>query len=110
MVATAQKGYRGLERPTPQMRRKPRILLRSRALETRLRRLMAAASVAALAAFVLPAATGAGPSAADLRRQQGELAASSRSAVLELYALEGELATARTRLASVRARAEAVER
>lgn len=92
------------------MRRKPRILLRSRALETRLRRLMAAASVAALAAFVLPAATGAGPSAADLRRQQGELAASSRSALLELYALEGELATARTRLASVRARAEAVER
>jgi 3D (Asp-Asp-Asp) domain-containing protein/peptidoglycan hydrolase CwlO-like protein len=79
-------------------------------LQARVRRLLAAALVAVLAAFVLPAATGAGPSAADLRRQQGELAASSRSALLELYALEGELANARSRLASVRAQAKAVER
>jgi peptidoglycan DL-endopeptidase CwlO len=79
-------------------------------LQARLRRLSAAALVAALAAFVLPAATGAGPSAAELRRQQGELAASSRTALLELYALEGELANARARLSSVRARAEALER
>jgi 3D (Asp-Asp-Asp) domain-containing protein/septal ring factor EnvC (AmiA/AmiB activator) len=71
---------------------------------------LAAALVAATAAFVLPAATGAGPSAADLRRQQDELAATSRSALLELYALEGELARAQERLAAVRARAEAVER
>ena len=71
---------------------------------------MAAASVAALAAFVLPAATGAGPGAAELRRTQDELATSSRSALLELYALERELADARSALAAVRARAEAVER
>lgn len=79
-------------------------------MQARLRRLLAAASVAALAAFVLPAATGAGPSATDLRRAQDELAASSRSALLELYALERELADARTGLAAVQARAESVER
>jgi 3D (Asp-Asp-Asp) domain-containing protein/peptidoglycan hydrolase CwlO-like protein len=92
------------------MRTKSSNLLRSPAVQARLSRLLAAALVAALAAFILPAATGAGPSASELKREQGELAASSRSALLELYALEGELATARARLASVRARAEAVER
>ena len=79
-------------------------------MQARLRRLLAVALVAALAAFILPAATGAGPSASDLRREQGELAANSRSALLELYALEGELASARARLASVRGRVQAVER
>jgi 3D (Asp-Asp-Asp) domain-containing protein len=79
-------------------------------VQARLSRLLAAALVAALAAFILPAATGAGPSASELKREQGVLAASSRSALLELYALEGELASARARLATVRARAQAVER
>jgi 3D (Asp-Asp-Asp) domain-containing protein len=73
-------------------------------------RFVTASLAAGLLAALLPAATAAEPSAAELRRQQEALAASSRSALLELYALEGALAQARTRLASVQARADAVER
>jgi 3D (Asp-Asp-Asp) domain-containing protein len=73
-------------------------------------RFVTASLAAGLLAALVPAATGADPSAAELRRQQEALAASSRSALLELYALEGALAQARTRLASVQARADAVAR
>jgi 3D (Asp-Asp-Asp) domain-containing protein len=73
-------------------------------------RFVTASLSAGLLAVLLPAASEADPSAAELRRQQAALAASSRSALLELYALEGALAQARTRLASVRAREDAVER
>jgi hypothetical protein len=71
-------------------------------------RFVTASLSAGLLAVLLPAASEADPSAAELRRQQAALAASSRSALLELYALEGALAQARTRLASVRAREVAV--
>jgi 3D (Asp-Asp-Asp) domain-containing protein len=69
-----------------------------------------AATVLAAAAAV-PASGGAqSENAAELRRADAALAARSRSAVLELYALDSRLAAARARLAALRARADAVVR
>jgi 3D (Asp-Asp-Asp) domain-containing protein/peptidoglycan hydrolase CwlO-like protein len=62
-------------------------------------------------AAVIPASGGAQASrAVELRGSEASLAARSRSAVLELYALDSRLVAARTRLAALRSRAAAVER
>ncbi len=60
-------------------------------------------SVAAFLVVVLPAAGQSNPidSAATLRLQNVQLAAKSRSALLDLYSLDSQLAAARSRLASV---------
>jgi 3D (Asp-Asp-Asp) domain-containing protein len=70
--------------------------------------------VVALAGLALsslvPGASGAGPTerADALRRQQATLSDRSHSALLGLYSLDARLAQARTRLASLQARAAAV--
>jgi 3D (Asp-Asp-Asp) domain-containing protein len=58
----------------------------------------------------LPGAEGAGPGtrAGGLRQQQSGLAARSHSALLSLYALDARLAQARSELARLRARADAL--
>lgn len=64
-----------------------------------------------IGAAMIPASGGAQSSrAAELRRSDAALAERSRSAVLELYALDTRLASARGRLADLRSRAAAVER
>jgi 3D (Asp-Asp-Asp) domain-containing protein len=79
-----------------------------------LRRLAAplAVATAVVVAAAIPAAGGAGgPAGTDeLQRESSALAAESRSALLELYALESKLGGARARLSSLRERAGHVER
>jgi peptidoglycan DL-endopeptidase CwlO len=74
----------------------------------------ALALVAVCAFFVAALPAGAGAGATDqadaLRGQQSSLAGRSRAAVLSLYSLDTELARSRAALASLRARAAAVER
>lgn len=89
-------------------------LLGSRAVHGPTRRLavtLAVAAVAAVGVSVLPAA-GAQPSrrAAELRRTDATLAARSRSAVLELYALQSQVGRAEAQVAAVRVRADDVAR
>jgi peptidoglycan DL-endopeptidase CwlO len=71
-----------------------------------------AVATALVAATAIPAAGGAGsPADADeLRRESSALAVESRSALLELYALESKLAGARAQLSSLLGRASEVER
>jgi cystine transport system substrate-binding protein len=62
------------------------------------------------ATAVIPASGGADSGqVAELRQASAELESKSRSAVLELYALDSRLSAARSRLAALRARAEVVE-
>ena len=62
-----------------------------------------AASAAALATLSLVLAGGAGAQdATDLRERNADLAARSRSAILELYALDSRLSAARARVKAVR--------
>jgi 3D (Asp-Asp-Asp) domain-containing protein len=82
-------------------------------VHARLRRLaaLAAAAGVAVSATAIPAASGAespGP-AADLRRHQTELERQSASALLELYALESQLAAARTAAAEATQRQQELE-
>lgn len=59
---------------------------------------------------VIPAAGGADSGReTELRQAESALETQSRSAVLELYALESRLGAARARLASLRARSDAIE-
>jgi cystine transport system substrate-binding protein len=85
-----------------------------RAVHGRNRRLAAAFVVAAVAAVgvsVLPAAGAEARDRADeLRQADGALAERSRAAVLELYALESQVASARESAAAARARVDAVSR
>jgi 3D (Asp-Asp-Asp) domain-containing protein len=77
---------------------------------------LAAVLAGVLVAAALPVAGGADPSssfserASDLRAQNSTLAARSSSAVLGLYALDSQLATARIELAAARRRSEALAR
>jgi 3D (Asp-Asp-Asp) domain-containing protein len=71
---------------------------------------LAACGALVVAALPSGAGAGAGTSASVLRGQQRSLAARSRAAVLGLYSLDTRLTRARAELASLRARAEAVER
>ena len=57
---------------------------------------------------LVPVAGGAGPSASDLKQQSVQLSARSHAAVLELYALDSQLAGARVRLESARSQAARV--
>jgi 3D (Asp-Asp-Asp) domain-containing protein len=97
-----------------EVRTKSFALLVSRAVHGPIRRLAAILTVAAVAAVGVSAlpASGAEPSgrAAELRRADDVLAARSRSAVLELYALQSQVRAAEGRAAEVRARADAVAR
>ena len=69
----------------------------------------ALATALLVAATAIPAASGAGGNRVDeLRSVNAQLESRSRSALLELYALESRLARARAELAAVRARADAV--
>ena len=69
-------------------------------------------AAAVVCAFAFPAMPGAGgPNRAEeLRREGAELTAKSRSAVLELYAIDSRLARARTTVTSLRTRTAAIER
>jgi len=97
-----------------QVRTKSSTLLGSRAVHGPTRRLAAILTVAAVAAVGVSAlpASGAESSsrAAELRHADDALAARSRSAVLELYALQSQVRAAEGRAAEVRARADAVAR
>jgi 3D (Asp-Asp-Asp) domain-containing protein/peptidoglycan hydrolase CwlO-like protein len=66
---------------------------------------------ALLLGVFLPGAEGAGPKggAASLRQQQAGLASSSEAALLSLYALDSRLARARSELAGLRSRAQALK-
>jgi 3D (Asp-Asp-Asp) domain-containing protein len=71
-----------------------------------------AVCLGAIAIFALPAAGGGASPAnpvAELRRQADSLQARERAATLDLYALESQLARARSALVSLRARSEAAE-
>jgi 3D (Asp-Asp-Asp) domain-containing protein/peptidoglycan hydrolase CwlO-like protein len=61
--------------------------------------------VAALAIIAVPVASGAGssPPTSSLQEQDAALAAKSRAAVLSLYSLDQQLATAQSRLSALRA-------
>ncbi len=80
------------------------------------RALVLTASVAFLAGLLLPASGGAGSGSqlrqrADrLRGENSTLATRSRSAVVELYALESRLSAAQARVASLRTQSLAVQR
>ncbi len=65
---------------------------------------------AAAAVLAAPAVSGAGPAppASSLHAQDAALAAKKRSAVLGLYALDAQLAAARTRLAALQAQLHAL--
>jgi len=70
-----------------------------------------ASAFAALGLAFVAAASAAGPGTSDrqradsLKRQEGSLASQTRSAVLDLYALDSRLGTAQTRLASLQTQA-----
>jgi 3D (Asp-Asp-Asp) domain-containing protein len=68
------------------------------------------AAAAVLTAAVVLAPTAAGDPAQVLRQRDAALAAKSRAAVLSLYAIESQLARARTRLDAIRGRADALRR
>jgi 3D (Asp-Asp-Asp) domain-containing protein len=70
-----------------------------------------ALGAALLLGVFLPGAEGAGPKkgAASLRQQQTGLAARSRTALLNLYALDSRLARARNELAGLRGRAQGLK-
>jgi 3D (Asp-Asp-Asp) domain-containing protein len=93
---------------------KRRTLLRSAAVDAPLRRvasILFVAAVALTAAAVLPAAGGSQTDpAAALRRDDAALASKSRSAVLELYALETRLGAAQARLGALRSQAAGLAR
>jgi 3D (Asp-Asp-Asp) domain-containing protein len=79
-------------------------------LSSRSAALLAATALVA-GAVLIPAASGSDSTrAGELRRESGVLQARSASALLELYALETKLARAQTELASIRARADVLER
>ena len=104
-AASRKAGLRGLLR----LRTKSGPVLVSRAVHGRNRRLAVALMVAAVAAFcgfALPASGAESSDEADrLRRADEALAARSRAAVLELYALQAQV-----RRADARARRDAVAR
>ena len=60
--------------------------------------------------LVSPLASGAGPSANALRLREADLAAQSRSAVLDLYSLSSRLDTASLQLDALRARSAELQR
>jgi 3D (Asp-Asp-Asp) domain-containing protein len=66
------------------------------------------AGCALLAAAVVLAPTAAGDPSARLQSRDGALAAKSRAAVLDLYAIESKLTRARGRLGSIREQVQAV--
>jgi 3D (Asp-Asp-Asp) domain-containing protein len=70
-----------------------------------------ALGAALLLGVFLPGAEGAGPKrgAQSLRQQQAGLASRSQAALLSLYALDSRLARARSELAGLRSRAQALE-
>jgi 3D (Asp-Asp-Asp) domain-containing protein/septal ring factor EnvC (AmiA/AmiB activator) len=68
------------------------------------------AAAAVVTAAVVLAPTAAGDPAQALRQRDAALAAKSRAAVLSLYAIESQLARARTRLDAIRGRADALRR
>ena len=86
----------------------------SRAVHGRNRRLAVALTVAAVAAFcgfALPASGAESSDEADrLRRADEALAARSRAAVLELYALQAQVRRANAELAATQSRVTALER
>jgi 3D (Asp-Asp-Asp) domain-containing protein len=57
-----------------------------------------------------PLASGAGPTAGELRQREADLADQTRSAVLGLYSLDSRLDAARTQLATLQARSEELRR
>jgi len=67
-------------------------------------------ALGAIGLLVSPLASGAGPSAGALRQKEADLAARSRSAVLDLYALNSRLDAARTKLYALRVRAAELQR
>jgi 3D (Asp-Asp-Asp) domain-containing protein len=67
-------------------------------------------AAAVVTAAVVLAPTAAGDPAQALRQRDAELAAKSRAAVLSLYAVESQLARARTRLDAIRGRADELRR
>lgn len=92
---------------------KLRAVVLSRAVRARMRRTCAAAAVIIVAAAAgIPAAHGEDPAqrAADLRGENAALAAETRSAVLELYALDSRLDRAQAELASLERRSASVLR